>query len=150
MDPLSVSAAVVGILGASAASISTLRSIWNTISEAPKFAQDVLSEVTAISGCLGQLQTFLLNIDAVDRSRTALLMVDQVLVSLTECVSVFSELQKLLDLVKGDGEINQPKDKMPLASRLKVASREQNIKDVVVRLQASKSTLNLMLTTLTW
>lgn len=115
MDPLSVSAAIVGILGASTGAISTLRSIWRTISEAPKFAQDVLSEVTGISGCLGQLQLFLLNIDAVDRSRAALLMVDQVLVSLTECVSVFSELQIMLDRLKADGETYGPKDKMPLA-----------------------------------
>lgn len=150
MDPLSVSAAVVGILAASASSISTLRSIWKSLGDAPKFAQDVFSEVTAISGCLGQLQSFLLNIDTVDRSRAALLRVDQVLVSLSECVSVFSELHRILDRVKVAGDIREPSTTMSISSRARVLRSELEIREILVRLQASKSTLNFMLTTLTW
>ena len=149
MDPLSITVSVVGLLRATAGAVQTLQQIWISFSDAPKTVQNILAEVTGISACLGQLQSFFVNLETIHRSRAALLMVDQVVVSLTECVSVFSELQQLLGKIKKKAIKAQPMLES-ISARLKVVSHEQESKDILVRLQSSKSTLNLMLATITW
>ncbi|MCJ1356356.1 MAG: hypothetical protein MMC33_006351 [Icmadophila ericetorum] len=148
MDPLSITVSVVGLLRATAGAVQTLQQIWISFSDAPKTVQNILAEVTGISACLGQLQSFFVNLETIHRSRAALLMVDQVVVSLTECVSVFSELQQLLGKIKKKAIKAQPMLES-ISARLKVVSHEQESKDILVRLQSSKSTLNLMLATIT-
>ena len=143
MDPLSVSASVVGILGAAANVTKILTKLILSAKAAPKSAQNVLMEVTDITACLTQLQSFLLGTTPANRSRTTLIMVEQLVVTLTSCVLVFSELEEMLDSLKTD---------LPLRSidRLRWARKENAIARIFVRLQGSKGTLNLLITTLTW
>ena len=143
MDPLSVAASVVGLLGA-AAKISTLLTtfIYGT-KDAPNIANGVLQEVSDISSCLAQLQGFLLGTRVGSRSRTALIMVEQVVVTLTACVITFSELEKILDPLK-----DQTPRKM--GSRIAWMRKEPALARLCLRLNSSKTSLNLMLTTLTW
>lgn len=147
MDPLSVAASIAGLSIATAQIVSTVRLIWTSISDAPKCVQEVLTEVTGIRACLGQLQSFLRDLETIDHSRAALLMVDQVVVSLTECVLVSSVLQKLLDQVRVESKVDVS---IRIVSRISIVWREQEIKDVLVRLRASRSTLHLMVAILTW
>lgn len=144
MDPLSVAASVVGLLSAAAKISQQLRIFWTGFSGAPKSAQNVLLEVSTISACLSQMQSFLLGTAEMTRSRTSLLMVEQVLVCLTNCVSVFSELEEILDNL---GTTQQP---MRRVDQLRWALKEGTISKILIRLQATKVSLNLMLTTLTW
>ncbi|KAL8816684.1 MAG: hypothetical protein Q9191_008288, partial [Dirinaria sp. TL-2023a] len=97
MDPLSVAASVVGLLGATAKVSSVLTTFVRGTKDAPKLANDVLQEVSDISACLAQLQAFLLGTRAGSRSRTALIMVEQVVVTLTACVMTFSELEETVE-----------------------------------------------------
>ena len=144
MDPLSAAASIVGILGAAATVSPILKTIIDTVKDAPQLAQNVLVEVSDITACLRQLQTFLLGTANISRSRAALLMVDQVAVTLTNCVMIFSELEEIIDELR----LNHPTH--PANVRLKFISKKAAIAKLLARLHASKVSLNLMLTTLTW
>ena len=72
-----------------------------------------------------------------------LLMVEQLVVTLSICVLTMSELDKVLDSLKTDQAYNA-------LSRLRWMKEEQNVAELLARLQASKTSLNLMMTTLTW
>lgn len=93
MDPLSVSAAVASLLIAGASVIDLLKNVKNI----PKLAQGVMLEVNSITTCLGSLQNFLNGTVTAQRSRTSLLVIDEVRVVLTDCVTTFSELKETLD-----------------------------------------------------
>ncbi len=70
-------------------------------------------------------------------------MIEQVIVIFTDCVSVFSELEQTLESLK-TGE------HMRIIDRLKWSSKEKTISKILERLQASKASLNFMLTISNW
>lgn len=140
MDPLSVSAAVVGLLTAGASVIDLLHSIKGM----PKLARNVMSEVEEIKACLNLLHTFLSGTVTASRSRTALIMIDQVRVVLTDCVITFSELKATLDV------ISEKIKRLGALDRFIWAAKEKTIADLLRRLQGSRLSMNLMLTTLNW
>ena len=145
MDPLSVTASVVGLLGAAAKVTSCLHSCWSSIGSAPKLVQSLATEVTTFSGCLAQMQAFLLQPSDNQslRPRTDLIMVKQVRVSLSDCVCVFSDLERVVDSLRLDGQ-------MRFLDRVRWMSKEKVISTILARLQRAKLTLNLIITTLTW
>ncbi len=144
MDPLSAAASIAGLLGAAATITTVLRPVISTIKDAPPLVGNLLVEVSDITACLSQLEAFLSGTAAASRSRKSLLMVDQIVVTLTNCVLIFSELEETIDNLK----LNQPT--LPANIRLRFMSKEAAIAKILTRLQASKLSLNLMLTTLTW
>ena len=104
---------------------------------------DVYREVADIEVCLSQLQLFVHGVATAPQSRTALLMVEHVVVVLMGCVTTFSELEKALSRFKTDRSSST-------AQRLRWVLKESSISKILIRLQASKSSLNLLLATLTW
>ena len=143
MDPLSVSASIIGITTAAVQVSRLLKTFIDGANGASSSARGVLREVTGIYVCLNQLQGFLTGIEEAARSRRSLIMVEQVIIVFTDCVSIFSELEQTLESLK-TGE------HMRLIDRVKWASRETAISKLLTRLQASKTSLNFMLTILTW
>ncbi|KAL8822492.1 MAG: hypothetical protein Q9191_006772 [Dirinaria sp. TL-2023a] len=71
-----------------------------------------------------------------------LLMVEQLVVALSHSVLTMSELEKFIDSLKMTQSFSA-------RARIRWTREEQTIAGILIRLQASKSTLNLMLTTLT-
>lgn len=143
MDPISVAASLVGLIGAAAKISSILNSVVRSATTAPKLAQNILIEVNGITVCLNQLQTFLMHTQTTHRSQESLVLVDQVLVILSDCVLIFSELEQNLDPLK----VEEPW----LAHRaVKWMLREKDIAATLTRLQSSKLSLSLMMTTLNW
>lgn len=143
MDPLSVSASIIGILGAAAKVSSVLISFVQSTKAAPKLAQTVLSEVNGLSAILTHLQTYLLGATNPSKSRASLILVEQVIVTLTESVTTFSELEDALDTSKIDAE-------MGALDRVRWAMKESKISEIQGRLQSNKTSLNLMLNILQW
>lgn len=143
MDPLSISASVVGILTSAAAILSSLNAFCDSMKQAPKLARAFISEVSAIGACFSQINIFLATISAQQKARESLLLIDQVVVSLTETVYVFSEVERAVDSWKGarlDG----------LVDRVRWILKEKGYASLLSRLERSKLTLNLILTTLNW
>ena len=143
MDPLSVSASLIGVITAAVQVSGLLKDFIDDVKSAPESARNVLREVVDISISLQQLQEFLLGKQVASRSRTSFIMVEQVVVVLTGCVMIFSELEQVLEVPKADKS-------MGIRDRLKWVTKEPAVLQVLGRLQASKASLNLMLTTLTW
>lgn len=143
MDPLSVAASVVGVLGAAAKVSELLTTFIRGTKVAPALANGVLHEVSDISACLTQLQAFLLGTQVGTRSRTALIMVEQVVVTLTSCVMTFSELEEALEPLK-------VRSLEKIGSRIAWMWKEPTLGKLCLRLNSCKQSLNLMLTTLTW
>ena len=140
MDPLTIAASVVGLLGATVKVSTVLKTFVRGLTNVPNVARGILQEVSDISTCLAQLQAFLMGTRVGLRSRTALLMVEQVVVILTSCVMTFSELEETLESLKDDR----------WSKRIIWILREPKFEKLCQRLNSSKSSLNLILTTLTW
>ena len=143
MDPISAAASIVGLVGAAAKVSESLFKFIRSVKEAPKLASTVLQEVSDISACLSQLQNFLMGTEAASISHANLLMVEQIIVALSNCVLVFSELEEIVESLK-------PSVPMKLGILSQWILKEQNIRALFTRLQSSKVSLNLMMTTLTW
>ena len=143
MDPLSVSASIVGILGAATKVSSVLHNFVQNARGAPKLAQAVLAEVNGLSTVLGHLQTYILGLATLSESRTSLILVEQVIVTLADCVTTFSELEAVLGTARIESELR-------ILDRMKWAAKESKVADIQGRLQSNKSSLTLMLTILSW
>lgn len=143
MDPLSIIASVAGILAVTTKTIKTLTAFSNNVKKSPSSAQNVLREAADLHVCVSQVQAFILGEQIAETSRMQLLMVEQLVVTLSNCVLTMSELDKILDSLK----INQT---FTTRSRLRWIREEQNVNELLIRLQASKISLSLMMTTLTW
>ncbi|KAH6874727.1 hypothetical protein B0T10DRAFT_585904 [Thelonectria olida] len=141
-DPLSTAASVIGLLTAAAQISKILASVIDKARHAPQECSKIKTEVDDITNVLGSLQLFIMGTHRASRSRTSLIMVDQVVATLAATVSTFSELDTLATALQVESEMN-------LLDRLRWASKEKDIKGVLVRLESHKSSLTLMLTILT-
>ncbi|KAF5254451.1 hypothetical protein FANTH_709 [Fusarium anthophilum] len=141
MDPLSVSASVVGLLGAGAKITSCLWTFATNARDAPQLARHLVFEVADITAALGSLQAYVCGQAQAPGERGALILLEHVLTTLTGCVTTFSDLQSLMD------QLNLSPD-MRTIDKMKWARQESNIAAIVQRLQNHKSSLTLMLTVL--
>ncbi len=143
MDPLSISVSIIGITTAAVQVGRLLKPFIDGANGASTSARSVLMEVTGIHACLHQLQGFLMGNEEAAKSRRSLIMIEQVVIVFTDCVSIFSELEQTLESLKMGEHVR-------LIDRMKWASKESTISKLIARLQDSKASLNFMLTILTW
>lgn len=143
MDPLSISASIVGITTAAVQVSHLLREFIHHAGGAPASARGVLREVTGVHLCLQQLQDYLLGKQEVAQSRKSMVLIEQVVIIFTDCVSAFSQLEQIMEGLR-TGENMRKIDKV------KWAMKEAAVSKIQHRLQASKTSLTLMLSILTW
>ena len=142
MDPISAAASIVGLIGAAAKISETLFKFVKGLRGAPRLASNVLQEVSDTTSCLSQLQSYLMGTKATSRSHENLLMIEQITVTLSNCVLIFSELEEIVESLK-------PSEPMQISTLSQWALKESAIRDLLTRLQHSKASINLMMTTLT-
>ena len=143
MDPISAAASIVGLVGAAAKISEILFKFATSVKGAPKLVSSVLQEVSDTSACLSQLQNYLMSTKTTSRHHEKFLMIQQINVALSNCVLIFSELEEIVESLK-------PSDPMQSGRLAQWIIKENRIKDLFPRLQNSKTSLNLMMTTLTW
>ncbi|KAJ3549850.1 hypothetical protein NM208_g282 [Fusarium decemcellulare] len=141
-DPLSTAASVVGLLTAAAQISKILANVIDKARHAPEECSRIKSEVDDIQNVLTTLQLYIVGTRRAARSRTSLIMVEQVVATLAACVTTFSELDTFATALQTDADIK-------ILDRLRWASKDKEIKAVLVRLESHKSSLTLMLTILT-
>ncbi|KAI3325590.1 Rho GTPase activation protein [Xylariaceae sp. AK1471] len=141
-DPLSVAASIVGLIATGAKISQVLASIVSRARHASRDCQNLQFEVESIQAILSQLQLFLLGTRRAPRSRTSLILVNQVITTLATCVTTFSELDTFTEALKSESDLN-------ILDRLRWVAKESEIKGILARLESHKSSLNLMLTILT-
>lgn len=145
MDPLSVTASIVGILAAAGELSELLRSIISTAKDAPQVVAALVCEINEVQAALLSLQTLLTDLSSAPPRRAALIQLDHLIVTLTESVLTFSELEAIITpLAVSKGQ------KFPLRTRLKWTRIEGNCSKMVERLQRHKASISLMLNILQW
>lgn len=143
MDPLSVTASVVGLLAAGSKVTSLLFTVITKCKDSPALAPSIVWEVADISAALGHLQGFLLGRTNAAAERGNLILLEQLVVTLTGCVTTYSDLQFTLT------SLNIHED-MGTFDRIKWMRQEDKLNTLVQRLQSHKSSLTLMLTIMQW
>ncbi|KAL9120454.1 MAG: hypothetical protein Q9187_002992 [Circinaria calcarea] len=141
MDPISVSASIAGLITAAVQVSALLKRLVENVRGAPQSALNVLVEVNGIGLCLNQLREYIHGTQSVSRSRASFIMIEQVVVVLTDCLTIFSELEQVLETLQLDA--------MKVIDKMKWTAKEATILQLLARLQTSKTSLSLMLTTLT-
>ncbi|KPM44874.1 hypothetical protein AK830_g1594 [Neonectria ditissima] len=139
MDPLSVAASVVGLLAAGGKVTALLFAIITSCKDSPDLARSIMWEVADISAALGHLQDFVGGRKAATSERGSLILLDQLLTTLTGCVTTYSDLQSMLkglSISEDTGTFD----------RIKWMRQEGKLSSLVQRLQNHKSCLTLMLT----
>ncbi|CAG1996769.1 unnamed protein product [Fusarium graminearum] len=139
MDPLSVAASAIGLLSAGAKITSILVSFTNNVQDSPKLAQHLITEIADITAAISALQSYITGIAQIPKERGALVLLENVLTSLTGCVVTYSDLQTIID------NLNLSSD-LRTFDKLKWARQASSINTIVQRLQNHKSSLNLLLT----
>ena len=138
MDPLSVTASVIALLGAGGKIISLLSKV-TTIADAPDLATATLVEMTDISTALRHIGDFVNGAIKVPAERQKYILLDHLLATLTGCLTTYSELEAITDSLKIGSS------GMSVFDRVKWTVKEASIKTIVQRLQIHKNSLNLML-----
>ncbi|KAI0973643.1 hypothetical protein F4678DRAFT_486823 [Xylaria arbuscula] len=139
MDPLGVSASIAGLITAGAKISQILAHVVRKARNAPKEFQHVQVEVGSIQAILGQLKLYLQGTRTASRSRTSLILVDQVIASLATCVATFSELGSFADALRSESDLD-------ILDVLRWVAKENAIKQILTRLESHEASFNLMLT----
>ena len=143
MDPLSLIASITGILTVAAKITTSITNFIQKEKDFPASTHSVLSEVSGLSLCIGQLSTLLQDDERIDLSRRDEIPVDQLIILSTSLILNMSELEKLLDSFG----LDQP---VPILAKLRWVRNEKGINTLLTRVRASRSSLDLMLNILTW
>ncbi|KAL6705198.1 hypothetical protein ACN47E_007158 [Coniothyrium glycines] len=140
MDPLSVTASIVGILAAAGKIAELLHGTISTAKDAPRVVISLACEVQEVRTALSSLQILLADLSSSQTHRAALIQIDQLIVTLTDSVLTFSELETAIaPYIALQGA------KVPLRARLKWVRAEDSCLKIVDRLQRHKATICLML-----
>ena len=143
MDVISIAASIVGLIGAATKVASILNETLDLINEEPKILVSLRNEINDTSTCLKRIQRLLLAPETAPAQNTSLLMVEDVVVILSNCVLIFSELEKMTDSLRKDCNVK--------AIRIYTwATKKKEFAALLTRLQSAKISLNLALTTMTW
>lgn len=143
MDPLSVTASVVGLVGAAAQMTTVLYSMGTAIKDAPRLTGVAVSELNDISHVLLQLQQYIDGKTQASLSRLSLITVEHITASLTGCVITYSELDAVLKSLHAGGD-------MKAWDRAMWVLKKDQVNAIVGRLQNHKSSFSLMLNIIQW
>lgn len=143
MDPLSVAASIAGLLTASHQVSSAVGSIISSRRHGAKDAKKIKTTVDTLRSVLQQLQLLLLNQATIDARRASLILVDEIVATLTACVLTFSDLDDCVKELKFDREIG-------LLDSVRWASRAPELRGHLVALESHKTALCLVISVLTW
>jgi len=143
MDPLSVIGSVIGILAVTSKLTGSLVDFIRRERDAPASMHGIVAELSALRGCLSQLQPFMQGSKQASRTRTSQISVEQLVIINTSCVLTLSELDKMMDSFT----LQRP---FSLLDKMRWAKNESKIRELLSRVRTSQSSLNMILAIFTW
>jgi len=146
-DPLSVAASVAGLLTAAKEVSFVIDKITKSRKSGPKEMSAIKSTVDTLRSVLLQLQLLLLSRASINQERASLILVNEIVVTLTACVMTFSDLDGCMKGLEKGLEADQ---KLGLLDSVRWASKDTELKAYLRHLEAHKSSLALMMSILTW
>ena len=148
MDPLSVAGSIVGILTAAAKVIEIVEPYVSSTKDAPKIAVSVHSEVNRVRAVLSSLQSILQNLSSPSTtpSRASFVQIDQLVVTFTDGVLIFSELESIVAPLMPPDQ----KQALPIRQRLQWAAKKNALSNVLDKLQRFLVSLSAILNIFQW
>jgi hypothetical protein len=143
MDPLSVATAVIGLLKTARQVSAVIAKIASSKKHGSKEINDVKITVDTLRSVLLQLQLLLLNRARVDQKRASMILVEEVVVTLTACVMTFSDLDGCVKGLESD-------EGLGILDSVRWASKTSELKGYLLSLEAHKTSLALMVNILSW
>lgn len=140
MDPLSVAASVVGLLGATAKIYGLLEGIAS-VKNSPTTIRDAQIEVRHVEIALRSLQRYLWRLELASAHRKELIFIDEVIVCLADSMMALSDFESLLEMLKTFARV-----------RISISwfKYSKQVEEQVVKLQRQKTSLSMMLNILQW
>lgn len=140
---MEVGASIVSLLSVGATIATAINDFVTSCNNAPLFAQSVLHETLEFSYALSKLQRLVLEPQAIslDQSRTSMLDVNHLSLTLVGCVCTFSQLEKEIQRMRLSG-------KFGILDRVKWTFIERDVGSIIQRIQNHKMSLMLILTIL--
>lgn len=146
MDPLSITAGVVGLLATAAAVIKALDTMRSSIQDTPRTITWALAEVTDVRSAISRLYDLIEHMDLVPSGAKSMIGVQDAVVSVSEMVVSFDSLLGLLGPFNVDGA--------PSVDNIWDKARWLRKKDDVARsiqqIQTHKGSITLILNILQW
>lgn len=143
MDPLSVITSITGILAVTAKLTTVVTGYIQKERNAPTSMSTVVQEMCDLRICLAQLDPIVRGTKPSSRTQRAAISVEQMVVVFSSCVINLAKLEQILDSFR----MGQP---LSAFSRMRWVKQESEINKLLVRIRASRSSLNLMLTIFNW
>lgn len=143
-DPLSVAASITGLIAVAGQIYLTLDTFCSNVKDAPVLSRIILSEVKSFRNTLHALQQLLSDPHFHRSSRGALISADYVVVSFTDAVLLFSELEAIVT------PLSVLTPELALTAKVQWVRKKQRLNELVGRLQWQKHTLMLQLNILKW
>jgi hypothetical protein len=136
MEPLSISIAVIGLLKTAHEVSSTIGKIVSS-KNGCKEIRDVKSTVDMLRSVLLQLQLLLLNHAKIDDRRASMILVKEVVLTLSACVMTFSDLDSCVEGLPSD-------ERLGILNSVRWASKAEELKRYMQSLESHKISLALM------
>jgi len=141
-DPLSIAASIAGLAAAAGKIYSVLSAFVSDVADAPNSAQRALHVVDGVAVTLSMVQSLIGDISSLPSHRKAMIRLDHIIVTLSNCVLTLSELEAVvckLDDVRSS-----------YRQRLRWVQNQQKVDGLLQHLEAQKTSLMLMVTVLQW
>ncbi|KAF2649457.1 hypothetical protein K491DRAFT_698082 [Lophiostoma macrostomum CBS 122681] len=137
MDPLSVTASIVGILAAAGKVIEVIGPLVGALKDTAKTAATIHAEVNSSRIILSALQRLLADLGSTQVKRKELIQVDQLIATLTDGVLIFNELEPLVVQLGSSTE--------NLRARVRWALKRDPLESFVSRMQLFRGSISVML-----
>lgn len=135
--------AVIGLLKTAHEVSTTIGKIVSSKKNGCKEIRDIKSTVDTLRSVLLQLQLLLLNHAKIDDRRASMILVEEVVVTLSACVMTFSHLDSCVGGLASD-------ERLGILNSVRWASKAEELKGYMQSLESHKISLALMVNILTW
>lgn len=142
-DPLSVAASIADLLTAAEKTSSAISKVIKSHKTGKKDIIEVKRIVNSFRSLFTQLQLLLLRRTAIDPDRTSMILVEEIVTTLTACVMTFSDLHGYVKGLESD-------ESLGLLDGIRWAARTSEVKGHLQSLEAHKTSLTLIMTILPW
>jgi hypothetical protein len=152
-DYLSLAVSIAGLVGRSAAVLSSLYGLHKHSKDAPESLRRLIYEVQEMNSIFGRVQMFHMGTAKGDHDRLTMISVHHLEATLRGCVLVFSDLDTQIHEVAGitaDSSVTENKASRVWERVNWSAWKESTIADVLEELHRHKVSINLMLGIIQW
>jgi len=117
------------------------------MADASTTARSVLDEAQALQAIFHHLQDFIFDFSEESDDQRSMISVNHLIAILTSCVCTFTDLEKILDRLNANDNSGSV---VSTWARIKWAYKDKDLNRILGDLQKHKSSLNLLLTIITW